>query len=298
MTHFNTKTVALCSTARFVEPSVIETAKTWLIEQGFHVVLAKNLTQKHHQFGGTDQERTVAFQELIDSEKVNAIWCVRGGYGTVRMLDGLNWTVFKQHPKQLIGFSDFTILLNHVLQFDVSSIHSPMPIQFEKLDEACKSRLADVLKGKLDSIDWKSHEQSAQTSVSGTLIGGNLSMLYSFMGSESYPKTEQSIFFIEDLDEYSYHIDRMMYGLERSGSLNQINAILVGDFIAIHDHAIPFGETAEEILIKFANRLNIPIYFNFPAGHSDVNNPIVLGEKIRISPNSNYSYTLNYVEKD
>ena len=116
------------------------------------------------------------------------------------------------------------------------------------------------------------------------------------MGSNSYPSTKDSILFIEDLDEYSYHLDRMMYGLLRSGSLKHIKAILVGSFTDIHDHSIPFGETYQDIFTKFSEHLNIPIYYNFPAGHTNTNEPIALGKSVTISKHKNKSYILTYDE--
>lgn len=290
------KTIALCSTARFVDQTVISEAKNWLNINHFNVLLASNLNLQHHQFGGDDANRTQAFQELIDNPNIDAIWCLRGGYGTVRIMDNLNWETFIAHPKLLIGFSDFTILLNHVLQFNMTSIHAPMPIQFSTLEESCKDRLLHILNHKLNPIIWKTDTWSSDRSVSGKLIGGNLSMLYSFIGSASYPSTDHSILFIEDLDEYSYHLDRVMYGLLRSGSLNHIKAILVGSFTDIHDHKIPFGESYQDIFSKFSKHLNIPIYFNFPAGHINNNQPIVLGKHITISTHNNQSHIMTYDE--
>lgn len=291
------KTVALCSTARFVDENIIKLAEDWLLSNNFKVIRADNLNLKHHQFGGHDKDRTQAFQNLINNKNIDAIWCLRGGYGTVRIMDNLNWNTFKQFPKLLLGFSDFTILLNHVLQFNVNSIHAPMPIQLPTLEDVCKQRLAQLLKGKYNPISWKKDEDSSSTTINGKLIGGNLSMLYSFMGSKSYPDTQNSILFIEDLDEYSYHLDRMMYGLLRSNSLNHIKAILVGSFTSIHDHDTPFGETYKTILSKFASTLKIPIYFNFPAGHIDHNEPIVLGKPISITVNIENQITLKYDEQ-
>lgn len=291
------KHIGLCSTARFTETSIISQAKTWLEEHGFKVTLASNLTHKHHQFGGDDNLRTAAFQTLLNNTSIDGIWCLRGGYGTVRMIDNLDWTIFKTQPKYLIGFSDFTILLNHVLQFKVTSIHAPMPIQLPTLEPLALERLTDLLHGQFNSITWPKDEHSSNVPIKGTLVGGNLSMLYSFMGSSSFPSTENAILFIEDLDEYSYHLDRMMYGLLRSGSLKGINGILVGSFTSIHDHDIPFGESYMDIFAKFAKHLKIPIYFNFPAGHINNNQPLVLGKQISISPTSGNQFILNYHEQ-
>lgn len=296
MTLKHIKTIGICATARFADSSVITQAKEWLTAHGFNVILATNLDLKHHQFSGNDEQRIQAFQDLIDNPSIDAIWCLRGGYGTVRIMDHLNWTIFKKQPKLLIGFSDFTILLNHVLQYNVLSLHAPMPIQYTTLNESCKNRLLNILRGEFNPVIWNTEHSPTETSVQGKLIGGNLSMLYSFIGSESYPDTENSILFIEDLDEYSYHLDRMMQGLLRAGALKNIKAILVGDFTDIHDHDTPFGETYQDIFLKFSNLLNIPIYFNFPAGHSNNNQPIVLGKSVSISKHKDKSYLLKYDE--
>lgn len=291
------KHIGLCSTARFTEASIISQAKTWLEDQGFKVTLASNLTLKHHQFGGDDTTRTAAFQALLNNTNIDGIWCLRGGYGTVRIIDNLDWTIFKKHPKYLIGFSDFTILLNHVLQFKVTSIHAPMPIQLPTLEPSALQRLTNLLQGQFNPVVWEKDEHCSDESVQGTLVGGNLSMLYSFMGSASFPNTNNAILFIEDLDEYSYHLDRMLYGLLRSDSLKGINGILVGSFTSIHDHDIPFGESYVDIFTKFAKHLRVPIYFNFPAGHINNNQPLVLGKQISISPTSRNLFTLNYHEQ-
>lgn len=289
------KHIALCSTARFTETAIITLAEQWLINQGYQVTLASNIHSKHHQFAGDDQFRTQAFQALIDNKDIDAIWCLRGGYGTVRLMDQLDWTTFKSHPKLLMGFSDFTILLNHVLQFNTPSIHAPMPIQLPTLELSCTQRLHQILQGNLEEITWEKDELSSSNTIEGKLIGGNLSMLYSFMGSSSFPDTKNGILFIEDLDEYSYHLDRMMYGLLRSGSLNGLKGILVGSFTSIHDHDTPFGESYTDIFTKFARTLSIPIYFNFPAGHINNNQPIVLGKQISIS-SSGKTLCLRYHE--
>ena len=294
MTLKTIKTIALCSTARFAEENVITLAEQWLKKHNFNIVHASNLHLKYHQFGGNDQDRSQAFQQLIDDPNVDAIWCIRGGYGTVRVMEHLDWTAFKQNPKLLMGFSDFTILLNHVLQFNTISLHAPMPIQLNTLESSCLKRLYELIQNQYSPITWTDNTNSSSISCQGKLVGGNLSMLYSFMGSNSYPKTQNSILFIEDLDEYSYHLDRMMYGLRRSGSLDGIKAILVGRFTDIHDHDTPFGESYKDIFIKFAKTLNIPIYFNFPAGHVDNNQPIALGKEVSISFQEDDTYTLTY----
>lgn len=290
------KHIALCATARFTEETIVNQAKEWLEDQGFQVTLASNINKDHHQFAGDDDSRALAFQTLIDNKNIDAIWCLRGGYGSVRIIDKIDWSTFREFPKYLIGFSDFTVILSHVLQFNTPSIHSPMPIQFPSLKNTCKQRLIDILKGEFNPILWEKRDYSSDTPVRGNLIGGNLSMLYSLIGSESFPNTQNTILFIEDLDEYSYHLDRMMYTLFRSGSLKGVKGILVGSFTAIHDHKIPFGESYVDIFTKFAELLNVPIYFHFPAGHIDNNKPIVLGKQISISPTSGNQFVLRYDE--
>jgi muramoyltetrapeptide carboxypeptidase len=288
------KKIGLIATARFVEKETVDLAVSFLEKNNFEVVLADNISNAYHQFASEDKERAKSLQNMLDRKDIDILWCVRGGYGSVRIIDQLDWTLFKKYPKTLIGFSDFTIFLNHILPFGFKSIHSPMPIQLPNLTEESKLSLINHLQGKKEPLNWESSLTQSEK-VQGTLVGGNLSVLYSMLGSNSYPNLENSILFIEDLDEYSYHLDRMLYGMYRSGSLSQCKAILVGSFTHIHDHKIPFGEDYRKIISKFASKLKISVFFDCPVGHIDNSYSLYIGSDLIIHQKEN-NVSLEYEE--
>ncbi|MCT4664188.1 MAG: LD-carboxypeptidase [Flavobacteriales bacterium] len=290
------KKIGLIATARFLENSQVLSTKKWLESKGFQVVVSSNVHHPYHQFAQNDQERAKAFNAMLEDSSIDILWCVRGGYGSVRVIDLIDWQLFQRNPKILVGFSDFTIFLNHILAFGAYSVHAPMPIQLPDLSETAKISLENAFLGKAISFEWTS-SQKQNISIEGKLIGGNLSVLYSMMGSVSYPSTNNCILFLEDLDEYVYHIDRMMYGLYRNGSLGGLKAILLGSFTHIHDHKIPFGETVVEIMQKFCVQLSIPLFIDCPVGHINYSNSLCFGKVIEVSQNKNL-ISLKYSEKN
>lgn len=288
------KKIGLIATARFLENRQVSNTKRWLEDKGFQVIVSDNIHQPHHQFAQNDQERANAFNRLLEDITIDILWCVRGGYGSVRVIDHVDWELFRKNPKILVGFSDFTVFLNHILAFGGYSIHAPMPIQLPNLTEQAKISLENALLGKAIYLEWAS-SQNQKKSASGKLIGGNLSVLYSMMGSESYPSSKDCILFLEDLDEYVYHIDRMMYGMYRNGSLNGLKAILLGSFTHIHDHKIPFGETVLEIMKKFCKQLHIPLFIDCPVGHINHSKSLYFGKDVRVFQ-ENERIMLNYCD--
>ncbi len=270
--------IALCATARFVDQSTIDEASKFLQNSGYDVILADNLNKRHHQMAGTDSDRLKAFQKLIDSHKVKAIWCLRGGFGSLRIIDEINFKQLRIHPKILIGFSDFTSILNHIVNLDYIGVHGPMPIQLTNLTELAKDSFWDIVEGNEISYEWASNNFNQIGKGTGKLVGGNLSVLYSLIGSSSFPKLYGAILFLEDLDEYLYHIDRMILAIKRTGAFQGLKGIVLGSFTDLHDHQIPFGQGIEEIILEHFGDLNIPIAFNFPAGHQDDNRCLLLGE--------------------
>ncbi len=269
--------IALCATARFVEQNVIDQATSFLEEAGYAAVLATNLHIRHHQMSGSDKERANALQDLFDDRNIKAIWCLRGGFGGLRILDLLDFSALCNFPKLLIGFSDFTSVLNHACNLELHAIHGPMPIQLEKLSQEAKNSLLALFCGEEINYSWPSSEYNQIGEVKGKIVGGNLSVLYSLIGSRSFPKLDGNILFLEDLDEYIYHIDRMLLAFKRSGHLIGIKGLLVGSFSDLHDHDIPFGQNYQEIILEHFKEFNIPIAFNFPAGHQDDNRVLPFG---------------------
>lgn len=282
-------TVGLVATARKVVPEeiqfAIETLKSW----GLKVLLAPNLFHSHHQFADTDIERAKALQTFLDDRKdIKAILAVRGGYGTVRMVDYLDFEEFKKYPKWFIGYSDATVLHAHIHKnVGVETIHGMMALDFPPMTNGISygvESLHAALFGKSINYNFKSSLLNRIGCCEGEIIGGNLSVLYSISNSVSDIHTEEKILFIEDLDEYLYHIDRMMMQLKRSGKLSKLKGLLVGAFTKMHDNMIPFGYTAEKIIYQAVEEYDFPVAFHFPSGHLGTENLAMrFGERIRLN---------------
>jgi muramoyltetrapeptide carboxypeptidase len=278
-------TVALVCTARKFFPEDAKPAIDLLESWGLNVKLGTTIGLDNFQLGGTDSERAADFQAQLDDENVKAIWCARGGYGTVRIIDSLDFTNFKQHPKWIMGFSDVTVLHSQLNVERVASLHSIMPFTVPTAPEEVKETLRQALFGETISYVIPSKSYDINGTASGELVGGNISILYSLLGSKSAIDTKDKILFIEDLDEYLYHIDRMMYNLKRNGYFENVKGIIVGSMTDMHDNEIPFGQNEVQIITEIAKDLSIPITFQFPAGHQKDNRTLILGKQVHFEVN-------------
>ncbi len=273
-------TVALAAPARKIAKSEILPAEKMLRNAGFNVYYDARLFAEDHQFAGNDALRARYFQDLLDDDNVKAIWCARGGYGSARIIDKLDFTRFQQHPKWVCGYSDITVFHSHLQRhLQTATIHATMPINVtdENAQTPAVQSFLKALTGQTLTYELENHLLSRPAPFSGILTGGNLSMLYSLIGSPSDIDTEGKVLFIEDLDEYLYHIDRMMLNLKRSGKLSGIKALLVGHLSDMHDNTIPFGKTADEIVSDMCRDLDIPLIYNVPAGHLPDNRAFRMG---------------------
>lgn len=283
--------VAIAATARKVSEAEMADAVALLGSWGLEVVFAPGLFEAENQFAGSDANRAHSFQVLMDDPNIKAIFCARGGYGTVRMVDALDFTGLLKSPKWIIGFSDVTVIQSQLLQnHSYPSVHGPMAFNFtkEKADAESLEHLRKILFAEPGSIVFARHalNQKEQT-VNGILCGGNLSVLYSVLGSVSDLDTSDKILFIEDLDEYLYHIDRMMQALKRAGKLDKLKALIVGDMGDMKDNTIPFGKTAYEIIADTVKDYHYPVIFGAPCGHEKRNLALVLGGEYEVSCNAN-----------
>jgi muramoyltetrapeptide carboxypeptidase len=283
-------TVAIVSTARKniddnLKPA-IELLKSW----GLEVKIGSTIGLDLNQLAGTDEQRAKDFQEQMDNPNIKAIWCVRGGYGTVRMIDLLDFTKFKQHPKWIIGFSDVTVLHSHLNTMGYKSIHGVMPISIAKASAQAKETLKiSLFDSERLEYEMEPHPMNKLGKGSGELVGGNLSILYSLFGSPSAIDCHDKILFLEDLDEYLYHIDRMMMNLKRNGCLESIKGIVVGSMTKMKDNDIPWGKDALQIIQDVTQKYNIPIIYNFPAGHIQDNRALIFGSQITLDVNEKCS---------
>lgn len=251
-----------------------------LQEWGFKVKAGNTLGNQYHYFSGTDAERLADLQEMLDDAEVRAILCGRGGYGVSRIIDAVNWKVFKKHPKWLIGFSDITVL--HAALFTrlkTASLHAPMANAFNEggwKNEYVQS-LRQALLGKKITYQVPIHPFNRKGKATGLLVGGNLSLLVHLVGTPTDIRTRGCILFIEDIGEYIYNIDRMLLQLERAGKMHQLAGLVVGGFSDCKDTSIPFGQTVEELIRERVAKYDFPVCFNFPVSHEKANLALKVG---------------------
>lgn len=253
---------------------------------GWEAVLGTNIFNRLNQFAGTDDNRVADFQQMLDDESVMAIICARGGYGTVRIIDRLDFSRFIKSPKWIVGYSDVTVLHTHIQNITgVETLHAVMPVNIP--DDEVTNDSIESLRKALSGADLRyvipASIHSRPGEGEGILTGGNLSILHNLMGSRSELQTEGKILFLEDVDEYLYHIDRMMMSLQRAGKLQHLRGLIVGGMDRMNDNAIPFGKQANEIISDAVAGYGYPVCFDFPSGHGPLNLALILGRKVKLS---------------
>jgi muramoyltetrapeptide carboxypeptidase len=287
--------IALVATARKISLEELEDGIQLIKSWGLVPVIGKTIGASDHQYAGADFERAQDFQEMLDNPEIKAIWCARGGYGSVRIIDQLDFYKFVKYPKWIVGYSDVTVFHNHLHKIGFKTIHGTMPVSVKDNTAFAKASLKKSLFGEQPHIQYAtSHALNRQGNGKGMLVGGNLSMLYSMCGSNSELDTEGKILFIEDLDEYLYHVDRMVMNLKRTKMLDNLAGLLVGGMTKMHDNRIPFGKTAQEIVIDAIGECEYPVAFDFPAGHVDDNRALIMGAEIELEV-THQKTTLTYV---
>ncbi|MCX6268989.1 MAG: LD-carboxypeptidase [Bacteroidetes bacterium] len=277
--------IAIVSPARSITFEEVHPAIRFFQRYDLEVVLGSYIFSKNQQFAGTDEQRSRDFQNMLDDESIRAIVCSRGGYGTLRIIDKLDFSMFCKHPKWIVGYSDVTVLHAHIhRQFGVETLHAAMPVNIKNdfLEESLQT-MVNALFGKQITYSCSTPELSREGRAEGVLVGGNLSILYSLTGSVSDPDTNGKILFLEDVDEYLYHIDRMMMSLKRAGKLDKLKGLIIGGMSKMNDNVIPFGKTANEIIADAVKEYKFPVCYHFPAGHEDTNLALIMGRKISFS---------------
>ena len=261
----------------------IERAKALLKSWNLNVVVGKHVFKQNNHFAGTDDERCEDFQNALDDPKIKAIWCARGGYGTVRILDKLDYSKFKDHPKWLIGYSDITALHNQFHNEGIESIHAIMCTSLidkpEELEQSIATMKQAVFGEKLN-YNLKGSNYNQPGKVSAPIVGGNLTMLHTMLGSKTSIDTSGKILFIEEIGEYKYHIDRMLQSLKRAGYFDNCAGLIVGDMSKIRKNTTPWGSSIEQLIVDALAEYRFPIAFNMPAGHENDNRALILGRTI------------------
>jgi muramoyltetrapeptide carboxypeptidase len=274
--------VAIIATARKVALADLQPAKQLLESWGFQPVIGTSIGLEQNQFAGSDQVRAADLQAQINNPEIKAIWCAKGGYGSVRILDLVDFSLLLTQPKWLIGYSDVTAIHAHLTRLGIMSMHGQMAVGVDQKSAESIRSLEQLLKGKELTYTFKPSYFNRKGKATGKLIGGNLSVIYSLCGSNSALITENSILVLEDLDEYLYHIDRMMQNLKRNGYFNQLNALIIGGMTEMNDNSIPFGQSAEEIITETIAEFNFPVCFNFPCGHIINNQTFIHGHLVSV----------------
>jgi len=247
---------------------------------GFKVKVGKTVGCSYHYFSGKDEERLEDLQDMLDDTSIKAILMGRGGYGMSRIIDAIDFTVFKKHPKWICGFSDITVLHNHIQAlYQLPTLHSPMCGAFTSLTETAPHILQfkELITGKKSTIQFPISEHNKSGKANAVITGGNLVMLAHLTGSVSEVDTRHKILFIEDVGEHYYNIDRLMINLKRAGKLDHLAALLVGSFTDMQDTERPFGHSIEEIVLDKVKDYDYPVAFNFPCGHQEENYTLKLG---------------------
>ncbi|MBI4947421.1 MAG: LD-carboxypeptidase [Bacteroidetes bacterium] len=284
--------IGIAAPARKISKEEIQFAVDTFEKWGLEVVLGKNLFGIKHQYSGSDEQRTEDLQKMLDDNSIKAIISARGGYGTLRIIDELDFKKFQETPKWIIGYSDITVLHSHIHQnFEIETLHATMPINFSKDEESVESLRKNLF---AEEIVYKIGPQplNRKGNAEGELVGGNLSLLYALKGSKSGISTSGKILFIEDLDEYLYHIDRMIISLKRSGMFSHLAGLIVGGMTDMKDNSVPFGKTAEQIISDVVKEFDYPVCFGFPAGHAQKNLALLFGRraKLKVADGLNLSF--------
>ena len=281
-------TIGIAATARYLTSEQWKFAKQEIESWGLKILIAENVFQSHAQLAGNETERTNSFLSLWNNPEVKAIIIARGGYGTVHTIDSILPQL--DGRKWVCGYSDVTVLLNAITNKGVAGIHSTMPISFEHATHEALSTLRQALFGELKNISWET-KNAYNGCVEGEIVGGNLSVIYSQLGSSTQLQSKDKIIFLEDVDEMLYHLDRMIMGLLRAGVFQGAKGIVFGGFTQLKDNTTefgfstdnPWGKSWEEVVMHRLQHLKIPMIFDFPAGHMEDNRAFYMGRKSSLS---------------
>ena len=288
--------IAIVAPAKAIEEKHVLFAKNFLEEKGFEVVIGKNCLGSHHYFSGTQEERLRDFQWAIDDPEIKAVLCARGGYGCVQLVDSIQWASMLRMPKWIIGFSDVTIFHSRLSNLGLKSIHGTTPLNFSENTEASLATWLAAVSGKPYKISADNHPSNKNGVANGKLVGGNLSILYSLLGTNDQIDYTDSILFIEDLAEHLYVLDRIFYSFRKAGVFDKIKGLIVGGMTDMRDTTIPFGSTIEEMVLSHFQYSKTPVSFGFPAGHISDNRALRLGENVDYSV-SETETTLTFLPK-
>lgn len=277
--------IGITAPAKQIDRNEIAFAVELLEREGYSVIVDETIRNAPYLFSDTDENRAKAFQQLLDNPNIKAVFSARGGYGSVRIIDQLDFSSLSKNPKWLIGFSDFTVFHCHLYRFTtLPTLHATMPVFFPGNTEVALKATLNILKNTLPKYSIESPFKSLCKDgiTEAPIIGGNLSVIYSLCGSQSGLNNAKHILFLEDLCEYFYHTDRMLQNLKRNGLFENLAGVIIGQFTDMKDGALPFGKNTYEILFEYFSELDIPVFTGFPAGHVPDNRPLIFGSTAKL----------------
>ena len=275
------KKIKILSPAKAIDIEHINYAKSYLEKEGMKVEISAYAEGQHNYFSGTDEERLSDFQDALNDPSVDIILCSRGGYGSVRIIDKLDFSSLGK--KLIVGYSDVTVFHNHLQSnYAATTVHATAPLNFKDNTPAALKSLLNVLKGKGNNYIIDGTPLNRIGHAEGAVVGGNLSIIASLLGTNSAIKTNGKILFIEDIDEAVYSIDRMMWSLKKANKLSGLKALIIGGMTSMKDSEIPFGKTVSEVILEAVSEYDYPVCFDFPAGHIDDNRALVFGKKAKL----------------
>lgn len=282
-------TIGIVAPAGKMDKTIIEQACQRIEYMGYKTKIAENVHLHHFNFSSSDENRKNDLQTMLDDTEIKAILCTRGGYGSIRIIEKINFSTFKKNPKWLIGFSDITVLHAAINKNGIASIHGPMCKSFLNYTESSVDIdiLFSFLEGESPEYFMNAYPTNRAGTCTGILTGGNLSILHALRGTKYDFDPRGKVLFIEDLSEYLYHLDRIMYNLKLGGILEKISGLVIGQFTDMKDNEVPFGQTIEEIIYNSVAEYNYPVAFNFPTGHIETNFPLILGDTVQLKVSEN-----------
>jgi muramoyltetrapeptide carboxypeptidase len=289
-------TVGIVSPSWFIDPAKLTEAVTYLEQWKLKVKIGKNAAKQSGPFAGSDEERLSDLQEMTDDDSIRAVICSRGGYGLLRIINKVDFSVLRKNPKWYAGFSDITVLHNWLSEVcGLASIHSDMPLNFNNPSKSPKtfSTLRQALFGDLEKVEWTG-KAFRSGKAEGEITGGNLSLVYSLIGTAAEPETAGRILFLEDVGENYYHIDRMLVSLKLAGKLDRLSALIIGGMNDITETKVPWGKSIEDTVIDNVREFSYPVFFNFPAGHVPDNRAFYVGAKAK-AESRNEKNVLNFL---
>ena len=275
--------IAIVAPAKSIEQHLVLEAKDILENSGYEVVLGPHVFGVHHYYSGTVEERLIDFQSALDDPTIKAVLCARGGYGCIHIVDLINWSSLIRQPKWVIGFSDVTVFHQHIQRLGIQSVHGTMPLNFCDNSKESFSTLWEALAHKEYVIKTTAHPENKLGIATGRLVGGNLSILYSLLGTDDQIDYTDTILFVEEVGEQLYAIDRMLHSFKKAGVLDKIKGLIVGGMTDLKDTAVPIGTSLEEIVLHHFQYMKTPVCFGFPAGHVNDNRALRLGAQASLN---------------